>query len=466
MKITNKKKLLFWEYLLEVFHQCVYHFHQYSKMVLFILLLFGSGASRAQGAKEVNTQVQMELKPLKVGDPIPDAVWETTLVMHDLKGGSKTIRFKGLKGKVILFDFWATTCPSCIEGFPKMEQLQKKYGEDLAIILVNSKRNRDTPKRLKAVLDNYRRTYDYEMSLPSLLNDTVFTSLFPHYSIPTHAWVDREGKLVIVDKGNDNLEKRVKSLIAGEQVDVLEMGMIINADRSYNPPLVDTVGMLSTSIFAKPVPNFFPTQKYAYYNNGNTHFQLGNHPLFSIVQYAFSKELMGFSLYQFVFDPQLKQGNHFQMCQALKDTYWYEMYRADSVGREQVRELVKEDVMRFFQLEVVREKELREVYELELSPAFSKLESKGGMPFRAKELSEDAMQLNNALISQFIGLLFPYLDRPVVFNEENRVKFNLLLPKGFINFSLPQKLSFLTSKGLLLKPVKKVIEFPYFKKTN
>lgn len=466
MKITNKKKLLFWEHFLVGYRQGVYYFQQCSKMILFMILLLGNEVSWGQLAKEISTQERLDLKPLKAGDPMPDEIWETNLVMHDLKGGSKTVPFKDLKGKVILFDFWSTTCSSCIQGFPKMEQLQKKYGKDLAIILVNSKRNRDTPKRLKAVFDNYKKIYNYEMSLPSLLDDTMFTNLFPHHSIPTHAWVDREGRLLIVDKGNDNLEKRVKSLIAGQQVNVLEMGVMLNEDRSYNPPLVDTVGMLSTSIFAKPVPNFFPTQLYAYYTNGHTHFQLGNHPLFSIVQYAFNKELMGFSLYQFVFDQQLKQGNHFQFCQALKETYWYEMFRADSVGSEQVRALVKEDVKRFFQLEVVRKQELKEVYDLELLPEFSKLKSIGGMPFAVNELSEDEMQLNNALIFQFLNLLFPYLDRPVIMGEEKMNSFNLLLPKGFINFSLTQKLSFLTSKGLHLKPVKKVIEYPYFKKIN
>ncbi|WP_400263288.1 TlpA family protein disulfide reductase [Sphingobacterium sp. SG20118] len=431
-----------------------------------MLLLFDNEMSRAQEGREVNKIEQMDLKPLKAGDQIPDAVWEMSFELHDLKGGSRTIQFKDLKGMVILFDFWSTTCSSCIQGFPKMEELQKKYGKDLAIILVNSKRNKDTPKRLKAVFDNYKRTYDYEMSLPSMLDDTVFTSIFPHYSIPTHAWVDRKGKVVGVDKGNDDLEKRVKSLIVGEQVDILEMGVMINEDRSYNPALVDTVGKLSTSIFAKPVPNFFPTQTYAYYNNGHTHFQLGNHTLKSILQYTFSKELMGFSLYQFVFDPQLKQGNHFHTCQALNDVFWYEMYRADSVGSEQVRDLVKADVMRFFQLEVVRKQELKEVYELELLPVFSKMESKVGMLSTIHELKEDGMQLNNLSIRHFLNLLFPYLDRPVLFLDENNINFNILLPKGFINFSLSQKLSFLARQGLHFKPVKKVIEYPYFKKTN
>lgn len=425
------------------------------KMMMVILLVMGVKEGKGQ-----------EIKPLKKGEYIPEAIWEMPLLLQNLNGGTKTIKFNELKGKVILFDFWATSCKSCIEGFPKMQELNRKYGKDLAVILVNSKRNKDSPRRLKAVFDNYKKAYNYELELPSLLDDTVFTSLFPHNGIPTHAWVDREGRLVGVDKGNDDLEKRIRRLIASEQVDILDMGVIINADRNYNPALVDTVGKLSTSIFAKPLPNFLPTQQYAYYNNGHTHFQLGNHPLISILQYAFSKELMGFSFYQYVFDKDLKQGDKFKMSQVLKKIYWYEMYRADSLGSEQVRELVRADVMRYFQLEVIRKQALQDAYELTISPAFSKMESKEGMLSKVEELDEDEMQLNHIAIPHFFNLLSPYLDRPVILKGENSKTFNLMLPKGFINFSLPHKLSFLACKGLHLEPVKKIMEYPYFKKSS
>ncbi|WP_400261920.1 TlpA family protein disulfide reductase [Sphingobacterium sp. SG20118] len=465
MKIENKNLQRFWYYWKIGKFKARYHF--YKRTIMFLLCMVYSIITWAQDVNKGNVQKNDILKSLVAGDQIPDTVWDMSFVLHDLKGGEgKTIKFRDLKGKVILFDFWATTCSSCIQGFPKMEELQKKYGKDLAVILVNSKRNRDSPKRLKAVFDNYKRTYNYEMELPSVIDDTIFTQLFAHNTIPTHAWVDREGKLVGVDKSSDDLEKRVKSLIAGKHVDILEMGVTINNDRSNRPLLVDTIGKLSTSIFSRHVPNFLPTQQYAYYTNGHTHFQLGNHSFFSILQYVFPKELSGFSLYQFVFDPELKQGSQLQMSHALKETYWYEMYRADSIGREEVRDLAKTDVMRFFQLEVVRKQELHDVYELKLTPVFSELQSNVGMPFMTVELNEDEVQLNNILLFQFLNLLFPYLDRPILFNEENRMKFNLLLPKGFVNFSLPEKLSFLATKGLLLKPVKKVFEYPYFKKIN
>jgi hypothetical protein len=240
--------------------------------------------------------------------------------------------------------------------------------------------------------------------------------------------------------------------------------MIVNQDRSYNPPLVDTADKLSTSIFAKARPNFLPTQKNVYYQNGHTYFQLGNHSLFSILQYAFYDELKDFMLFQFVFDPQLSKGNPLTMFKYLRNEYWYEMYHVDSIDRQTVKEWVKADVQRYFQLEVIKKKELKDIYELELTPAFTKIHSNSGMSSRVLDLTENEIQLNHIILYHFLNLLCPYLDRPVLAGDEKTKYFNLKLPQGFIHFSMDQKLNFLASQGILLKPVKKVMEYPYFKR--
>ena len=39
----------------------------------------------------------------------------------------------GLKGKVVVLDFWATYCPPCIEGIPHLVELQKQH-KDLQVV--------------------------------------------------------------------------------------------------------------------------------------------------------------------------------------------------------------------------------------------------------------------------------------------------------------------------------------------
>jgi thiol-disulfide isomerase/thioredoxin len=55
------------------------------------------------------------------------------------------VKYDGLKeavlknrGKVVIVDFWSTTCIPCIKNFPHMLEMQQKYGKDgLAVISVS-----------------------------------------------------------------------------------------------------------------------------------------------------------------------------------------------------------------------------------------------------------------------------------------------------------------------------------------
>jgi peroxiredoxin len=50
------------------------------------------------------------------------------------------ISSEGLKGKIIVLDFWNTRCNGCIKSMPQMEKFYQKYKDDkrLAIYCVNS----------------------------------------------------------------------------------------------------------------------------------------------------------------------------------------------------------------------------------------------------------------------------------------------------------------------------------------
>ena len=73
-------------------------------------------------------------RPLSIGDSIPH-----DLVLSDVYNYPVSkIRLSDLKGKFIILDFWATWCGACIATFPKMHQLQARFGDNLQVILVNT----------------------------------------------------------------------------------------------------------------------------------------------------------------------------------------------------------------------------------------------------------------------------------------------------------------------------------------
>lgn len=56
------------------------------------------------------------------------------------------------KDKIILIDVWASWCPDCVKGMPKVEQLQKDYPDVVFLFLSYDK----TPEKWKAGIEKYK----------------------------------------------------------------------------------------------------------------------------------------------------------------------------------------------------------------------------------------------------------------------------------------------------------------------
>src|SRR5690606_28821750 len=78
------------------------------------------------------------IKPLQIGDTIPEVLWHMPLQMVKAgQEGSTTITLNDYRGKLIILDFWATYCSPCVAAFPKMDSLRNGFSEDLAIIPIS-----------------------------------------------------------------------------------------------------------------------------------------------------------------------------------------------------------------------------------------------------------------------------------------------------------------------------------------
>jgi thiol-disulfide isomerase/thioredoxin len=124
---------------------------------------------------------------VKVGDAFPD------LGAYQLDGAAPA----GLKGKVVIVDFWASWCGPCKESFPAMNELQKKYGaQGLVIIAVNQDENasdmrdflKDNPAAFTVVRD---AGADGKKLVDKVEIDTM----------PSSFVLDREGKVRFTHSG-------------------------------------------------------------------------------------------------------------------------------------------------------------------------------------------------------------------------------------------------------------------------
>ncbi|MDB5200849.1 MAG: hypothetical protein JWQ27_258 [Ferruginibacter sp.] len=159
--------------------------------IFFCLLgLYGSLAGHCQNKK---------LSPGKLLPKIAPA--------HLYNGGGKTLSVADYKGQWIILDFWNKWCGSCIEAFPKMEKLQEEFPGKIKVLLVTN----DTDEALDKLFQKVKSP-----ALPILSNDKDLTALFPHLTVPHHAWIDPAGKVRFITGGYNATATNVKNLLAGK----------------------------------------------------------------------------------------------------------------------------------------------------------------------------------------------------------------------------------------------------------
>ena len=94
---------------------------------------------------------------------------------------------KMLRGKVLLVNFWSTSCPPCREEMPDLEQLYQRFrAQGLVVVAISG----DTPADLQKYLVRQK------LSFPLLidLDDTV-KKQFRVVGVPKTFLYDREGRL-------------------------------------------------------------------------------------------------------------------------------------------------------------------------------------------------------------------------------------------------------------------------------
>src|SRR6478735_8186180 len=122
-------------------------------------------------------------KSLSIGDTIPNIFIENISNYKTSKA-----HFAEFKDKLVIIDFWFGACPKCILAFPKLEELQNKFKDQVQIIMVNfetQKQIDETFKKFSKGAPMYRNP-----KLPSVVNDSIFHSLFPHKYYPHEVWID------------------------------------------------------------------------------------------------------------------------------------------------------------------------------------------------------------------------------------------------------------------------------------
>jgi thiol-disulfide isomerase/thioredoxin len=158
------------------------------KAYLLTILIYFSMAS---------LQAQNKLPAFKIGTKLSDSILNASYNIINHPDGITTTTLNAYKGKLLILDFWASWCGTCLAQFPKLDSLQAKYKDRLSILLVGSVNTKDNTDRMLKVL-NGKLTETKPTQLSSLVNDSLLMKMFPHQYLSHYVWISARGEVLAI----------------------------------------------------------------------------------------------------------------------------------------------------------------------------------------------------------------------------------------------------------------------------
>jgi methionine-R-sulfoxide reductase len=185
---------------------------------------------------------------VRLAPPLQAAPQETTMVRApefpaDLTwlNTDKPLSMRGLKGKVVLLDFWTYCCINCMHILPDLHKLERKYPNELVIIGVHSAKfeNEGETRNIRNAIMRYKIAHP-------VLNDKNMR-VWDEYAVrswPTLVLIDPNGRIVTQLSGEghyDELDAAIGKLVAqfkaSGELNSQPLRFALEAAKAENTPL-------------------------------------------------------------------------------------------------------------------------------------------------------------------------------------------------------------------------------------
>lgn len=224
-----------------------------------------------------------QITPIKIGESVPPEIWNMPLKVVNHPLGKQEVKLEDYKGKLIILDFWATWCSSCIANFSKLEEIGNKYSKELQILLVGYEKE----TIIKGFFNNRNKT-EQPGALFSIVNDTLFSKLFPHSFIPHYVWIDPSGRIVAYTSASNITPFNIEKMLKNNRIEVpMKIDLDLTKPLFSSETLPDT-GVIQYSILIRGNLEGAGSSSKTRYNNGKKVGQvMTNTSILNLYEYCF-----------------------------------------------------------------------------------------------------------------------------------------------------------------------------------
>ncbi|WP_342328709.1 redoxin domain-containing protein [Pedobacter sp. FW305-3-2-15-E-R2A2] len=178
--------------------------------IISVILLLLTGDLYAQQNKTLNVSGKVDLiaglPNLNIGDQLPD--FEIPVIIN---GTKRSMRSSAFKDQLLIIDFWSIYCSGCIAAMPKMDSLQKHFGDKIKILPV-------TYEAETLVTNFWKKNRNTKnLGLSSVVEDKIFSSYFRHQTIPHEAWI-YQGKVIAITTEQYVDKTNIQKVLNGELI--------------------------------------------------------------------------------------------------------------------------------------------------------------------------------------------------------------------------------------------------------
>ena len=414
------------------------------RLIYCFLLLLCPYCNRAQTA-------------IHIGETVPDINIPRVYNYPD-----SVIQLSKLKTKLTIIDFWTTTCGSCIQSFPAMRALKKKFGNSLQIFFVDNVPG-DTKFKADKLFTRLQTQSGESFTFPYALQDTQLTRLFPHLTVPHCVWLDSNLKVIAITYHDEVNRDNIQQYFSGTSL-ALPVKIDGNVFDPSRPFLVGDNGgspgdFIYKSIISGYKDNLQMTAGKEQDDNGKvSKVYIINYPLYALFQMAYH-DILKYPAFRTFIEAKdsllFKRDKHLDRDQ--QHLFCYELI-TPPVTMEKATQYLQIDLERTFHAVARSEMRLMDCYVLTTNSNVSRSITRGGIITINTDKDSEHKYLKNTRLSWFVSFLEGLLKMPVVDETNFTGNIDMELPPDLYQYNRQQLIAWLYKYGFTLTPVKRTME--------